>query len=131
MLWAPCRLAAFLIDFSTSLDACCGAALAAPGMITVHLRRNNANFGTFTRRRHTMHNSTGRRRRSRWRRQLPRQRYVSAFNTSLKSYFAETARLDVLAMPMMMPAQLSLAHVAYTQRQRDRETNGRQDTPVS
>lgn len=130
MLWAPCRLAAFLIDFSTILDACCCAALAAPGTITVHLRRNNANFGTFTRRRHTMHNSTGRR--SRWRRQLPRQRYVSAFNTSLKSYFAETARLDVVAMPMMMlPAQLSLAHVAYTQRERHRETNGHQDTPIS
>lgn len=36
-----------------------------------------------------------------WRRQLPRQRYVNAFNTSLKSYFAETAaRLDVTMLSL-------------------------------
>lgn len=93
-----------------------GCMIRSPGprAITVHLRRNNANFGTFTRR--PMHN---------WRRrQLPRQRYVHAFNTSLKSYFAETAaaRLDV----MVMPAQLGACGVYATQA--TNRMNGRQDS---
>lgn len=111
---APCRLrlVAFWIDFSTSLGACC-APPAPRDAITVQLRRNNANFGTFTRR--PMH--------WRKRRQLPRQRYVNAFNTSLKSYFAETtARLD----GMMMLAKLSTCGVYATQS--TNRMNGRQDS---